>query len=125
MTLMDEVVFWDSAGRVVAHKDEGDDVVFLWSGEPVAIVDDESVFAFDGRHLGWFLDGWIRDHAGNCVYFTDEAAGGARRPRRHARPARGPRQSRPSRRTRQPRPARSARTTQWSALSVDAAFFQQ
>ena len=95
------------------------------SGEPVAIVDDESVFAFDGRHLGWFLDGWIRDHAGDCVYFTDDASGGARRPHRRPRPARGARRPRPRRLARQARPARSARTTRWSELSVGPAFFRQ
>lgn len=123
-SMFDEVVFWDSTGHVVAHKDDNDDVIFLWSGEPVAIVDDESVFAFDGRHLGWFLDGWIRDHAGDCVYFTDEACGGARRPRRCRRPARGARRPRPRRLARQPRPARPARTIEWSRLSVGPAFFR-
>ena len=122
---MDELVFWDGAGQVVARKDEDDDVIFLWTGEPVAIVDDESVFAFDGRHLGWFLDGWIRDHAGDCVYFTDDASGGARRPHRRPRPARGARRPRPRRLARQARPARSARTTRWSELSVGPAFFRQ
>lgn len=121
---MSEVIFFDSRGYVVAYKDDDDDVIFLWRGEPVAILDDESVFAFSGRHLGWFMDGWIRDHGGGCVYFTDDATGGPARPPRAARPARGARHVRPARGVRQIRPMRPVRSPAWSSLAVGTAFFR-
>jgi hypothetical protein len=34
---------------LVARRDEDDDVIFLWTGEPVAIVDDGSVFLVGAR----------------------------------------------------------------------------
>jgi hypothetical protein len=121
--MMSELAFFDSRGDVVAYKDDDDDVIFLWSGEPVAILDDESVFAFTGHHLGWFMDGWIRDHGGACVYFTDDATGGPVRPPRMARPARGARTARPARGARQMRPMRPMRSLAWSNLAVGSAFF--
>jgi 4-fold beta-flower domain-containing protein len=59
---------------------------------PIAIVDDESVsvYGFDGRHLGWFVEGWIRDHHGACVYYTDHATGGPVRPARRLVPNEAP-----------------------------------
>jgi hypothetical protein len=118
-----DLVFFDSRGEGVADKNADDDVIFLWKGQPVAILDDESVFALDGRHLGWFMDGWIRDHGGDAVYFTEDATGGPPRPARAARPARGARGARPARGARQVRPLRPSRSLSWSNLSVGGAFF--
>ncbi len=119
---MSELIFFDSHGDAIAYVDEADDVIYLLSGEPVAILDDESVFAFDGRHVGWFMDGWIRDHHGACVYFTDEATGGPVRPVRSVRPVRGVRQVRPVRGVREVRPIRPTRLMSWSDLSVGDGF---
>jgi hypothetical protein len=120
---MSELVFFDSHGAAVAYKDEGDDVIFLWDGRPVAILDEESVFFFDGRHAGWFFDGWIRDHQGGAVYFTDRAQGGPVRPVRQVRSVRGVRQVRPVRGVRQMRPIRPVWQLAWSQLSTGPAFF--
>jgi hypothetical protein len=122
---MAQLVFSDSRGQVVALKDDDDDVVFLWGGRPVAIVDDESasLYGFDGRHLGWFVEGWIRDHDGACVYYTDEASGGPVRPVRRTRPKRGARTARPRPRARQSPPPRHANQRVWSSLAVGGAFF--
>ena len=122
---MAQLVFSDSRGQVVALKDDDDDVVFLWSGRPIAIVDDESVsvYGFDGRHLGWFVEGWIRDHDGACVYYTDHATGGPVRPARRTRPKRGARKARPRRRARPAPPPRHPNQRIWSSLAVGGAFF--
>ncbi|WP_432419754.1 4-fold beta flower protein [Baekduia alba] len=122
---MSDVTFYDSRGEVVAYKSGGADAMFLWNGTPVAILSDQSVYTFSGRHIGWFIDGWIRDHSGGCVYFTEGASGGPARPARAARPARGARSARPARGARQARPARPARQVSWSPLSVGPAFFNQ
>jgi hypothetical protein len=119
----DELVFIDRLGDAVAYKAADDDVVFLWSGTAIAIIDEESVLAFNGRRLGWFVDGWIRDHKGACVYFTDGAMGGMARPARKARAARGARRARPARGARRARPARAANRQAWSTLADGRAFF--
>src|ERR1039457_7664580 len=112
---MSELVFFDSQGHVVALNANVDDVLLLWNGTPVAILDDESVsvYGFDGRHLGWFGDGWIRDHDGACVYYTDEARGGPVRPARRTRRTRGTPKAPRARKARQPPPPHRPHQRVW------------
>jgi len=120
-----ELVFFDSDGAAVAYKDHDGDVIFLWDGRPVAVLDDDSVYFFDGRHAGWFVDGWVRDHEGKVVYFTDHAVGGPVRPVRQVRRVRGVRQVRPVRGVRQVKPVRPVRQLVWSPLASGTAFFMR
>jgi hypothetical protein len=63
-----EVDFFDSQGRAVAYIAEDSDLtIYLWSGKPVAYLEEESVYGFNGKHLGWFKGGAIYDHDGNLV----------------------------------------------------------
>lgn len=39
----------------------------MWSGKPVAYVDGESVYGFNGDHLGWFQKGIVYDNKGKAV----------------------------------------------------------
>jgi hypothetical protein len=64
----DEFSFFDSKLRATAYIDTSDGLVFyLWSGEPVAFLNEDSIYGFNGKHLGWFKDGLIYDHDGNIV----------------------------------------------------------
>jgi hypothetical protein len=58
--------FFDSKGAAIAYFDD-DDTLYLWSGEPVAYMDEDSLFGFNGNHLGWRKDGVIYDHDGYVV----------------------------------------------------------
>ena len=58
--------FFDSRGAAIAYFDD-DEVVYLWSGEPVAYRDEDSLFGFNGSHLGWLHEGAIYDHDGDLV----------------------------------------------------------
>lgn len=120
---MDIVPLYDRHGRAVAYFYER--WIYLYSGQPVGYLHEESrsVYAFSGRHLGWFTHGWVRDHHGTAVYFTTAAEGGPARPARQARPARGARGARPARGARQARPARPARQSRWSELAEGDRFF--
>jgi hypothetical protein len=46
--------------------------VYLWSGQPVAYLYSErgrdglDVYGFNGKHLGWFVHGIIRNHDGDA-----------------------------------------------------------
>jgi hypothetical protein len=63
-----ELDFYDSRGKAVAYvAEESDFVMYLWTGEPVAYLDDENVYGFNGKHLGWFKNGKIYDHEGSVV----------------------------------------------------------
>ena len=46
--------------------------IYLWDGKPVAYLDSDSsggfhVYGFNGKHLGWFVRGIIRDHGGDAA----------------------------------------------------------
>lgn len=64
----DEFSFYDSQGKATAYLELSDGLTFyLWSGEPAAYLDGESVFGFNGKHLGWYHQGLIYDHDGDIV----------------------------------------------------------
>lgn len=48
---------------------DDDLTIYLWAGLPVAYLDGNNVYGFNGNHLGWFLKGVIIDHDGDspCV----------------------------------------------------------
>src|SRR5215510_11508420 len=74
-----EFSLFDPGGRPVAYVGE-DLTIYLWSGSPVAYLkDDDSssgfhVYGFNGKHLGWFIGGIIRDHHGDAVGGLKELA---------------------------------------------------
>ena len=76
----DETSLFDSTGKPVAYI-ASDLTVYLWSGEPVAYLYQESekvnVYGFNGEHLGWFKGGIVRDHDGYAVGAVREAVVGA------------------------------------------------
>jgi len=66
-----EISFYDSKGAAVAYIDTDDELtIYLWQGKPVAYLVGDSIYGFNGKHLGWLEDGIIRDHSGNAVGFT-------------------------------------------------------
>lgn len=65
----DETTLFDGRGRAVAYVAE-DLTIYLWSGKPVAYLDRDSaggfhVYGFNGKHLGWFVRGIVRDGQGD------------------------------------------------------------
>ncbi|HET7506174.1 MAG TPA: hypothetical protein VFK02_34380 [Kofleriaceae bacterium] len=84
-----ELTFYDVTGRPIAYCEDGRHV-YAFTGLPLAYLDGDSVFAFDGQHLGWWDRGWVRDHHGAWVFFTEIAAGvGLALPARRGAPPKG------------------------------------
>jgi hypothetical protein len=82
----DEFSFYDSQGRAAAYfEPSGGLTAYLWSGEPVGYLDDESIFGFNGKHLGWYHDGLIYDHDGGIVVAPPSAFRESLSPRRLGR----------------------------------------
>lgn len=115
---MADAIF-DASGAVVAWRNR--DLVYDRGGHPVAFIWDRGVFRFDGRCIGWYLDGvfWAPD--GRAVGLARGATGGPPPPARYE-PLVAPR-FRPDppvpRPARVPEPPRM-RTPRWSALSWQA-----
>lgn len=66
----DEVALFDGTGNATAYIAMHDDLtIYLWTGKPVAYLDDAeegsfSVYGFNGEHLGWFSNGVVWNHTG-------------------------------------------------------------
>ena len=76
---LDEISLFNYDGEAVAYINSEDDdlTIYLWGGRPVAYLFSKSgefhVYGFNGTHLGWFIDGIIRNHDGDAVGATEEA----------------------------------------------------
>jgi 4-fold beta-flower domain-containing protein len=115
--------FYSMTGDVVCHSPEGQ-YFFLWDGKPVAYLAEDRVYAFSGRQLGWFENGWLYDRANRPALFTAEASGGPARPIRKARPVRSNPQRKPQKAVRQIGLTKPARSFDWSEAS-GTAYFEQ
>jgi hypothetical protein len=63
---------YDGSGRVYAWLDEGGRIVGL-DGNRLAYIEGDSVYNWQGQHVGWWGNGHIRDNAGAVAVFTTEA----------------------------------------------------
>jgi hypothetical protein len=108
---------YDAGGCAVAYCDHGRHL-YAFQGAALAYVDGDSIYAFHGEHLGWWDHGWVRDHDGACVFFTELAVGEG--------PALPPRQERPAKAAKQaprhiayslPKPPRAHDVPSWSPRS--------
>jgi|ERR1700722_2879778 hypothetical protein len=105
-----ETEFFDSRGAAVAYFDD-DETLYLWSGEPVAYRDEDSLVGFNGSHLAWIHEGGY-DHDGNLV-----AAIAARFSWSvQTKPFKGLRELRPLKSLRELRPLRPLWGTAWSQV---------
>lgn len=113
--------FYDLNGNPIAYTDDGEHV-FTFSGHPVAYFHDGSVYSFNGRHLGRFNNGLIRDNDGQVVFFSEAATGGPIKPLRKLKPLKGQKQLKPLKGLRSLRPLKPLDSMSWSALSGDQFF---
>ncbi len=72
--IAEEISLFDSEGKPIAYIVTDDEfTIFMWDGTPVAYLhpknDQFNIYGFNGKHLGWIVDGIIRDHNGNAVGF--------------------------------------------------------
>lgn len=74
-----DVNLFDYNGEAVAYIDLDDDdlTIYLWDGTPVAylVPDDDAynIFGFNGKHLGWYENGIVKNHDGYAVGFKEGA----------------------------------------------------
>jgi hypothetical protein len=115
------MTFYDRSGKPVAYTE--DDVhVFLYSGYPVGYLYDSSVYSYSGRHLGTLRAGWIRDHAGDRVFFTDAVSSGPPLPSKLVKPPKLLKKPKPAKGRREAPPPRAEDTEEWSAHPVEKFF---
>ncbi|HTD99103.1 MAG TPA: hypothetical protein VK668_07430 [Mucilaginibacter sp.] len=75
-----EINLYNSSGNAGAFIDDylSDQVIYLWDGKPVAYLHQNftstDIYGFNGKHLGWFEKGVLRDNSGHTVGVTKEAS---------------------------------------------------
>ena len=64
---MDGVLF-DGKGYPVAYlEDDGERIIYLWSGHAVAYFVNERIYGWNGNHIGWYSEGVVYDVRGQRV----------------------------------------------------------
>jgi hypothetical protein len=68
----EEISLFAGNGQGTAYIDTEDDMtIYLWAGTPVAYLEKDSdgynVYGYNGKHLGWYVDGVVRDHKGDAA----------------------------------------------------------
>jgi hypothetical protein len=114
-----EVTLFGSDASAVAYIAD-DLTIYLWSGEPAAYLYENPaggfhVYGFNGKHLGWYASGVLRDHNGLAVGARKEMfAGGAK-----AEPFKGFKQFKPFKSFREFAPFRPFFVSRWSDTFLD------
>jgi len=114
-------IYYDRTGTPAVYSEDGVHL-FSFSGHALGYIEKDSVYAYTGRHLGWIEDGWIRDHAGEGVFFADDATGGPEKPVRSPVPLRKVKHVKPKKQVRQLKPVKTMKTRTWSRTGGDAFF---
>ena len=65
-----ETNLYDKNGNAVAYiAEDAEHSIFTWDGQAVCYIVTDKVYGWNGRHLGWFIDGVIYDNHGCRVGF--------------------------------------------------------
>ena len=109
-------IFYNKRGSLIAYT-EDDCHVFKFTGEPLAYFNEDSVYTYEGKHLGFYQDGWIRNEDGMCVFFTKEAIGGPPRAMQDIGPVKSPKLKIPLKKPREHQLKKPEIKQVWSELS--------
>jgi hypothetical protein len=75
----DEITLFNGKGKAIAYIDMSDEMtIYMWNGKPASYLESDSdakgfhIYGFNGKHLGWFVDGVARDHDGKAACAVKE-----------------------------------------------------
>lgn len=64
---------YGKSGKVHAWLDISNGNILDLNGQHLAFIAGDSVYDWDGRHIGWWLSGSIRDRTNAAAFFTKDA----------------------------------------------------
>ena len=115
--LAQEVSLYSQDGTAVAYLATGAEMsIYLWNGDPVAYLQGESVYGFNGRHQGWFKQGIVWNREGRIAGFAEGAITSPTR----VPGLKGLKRSAPARFAREPEPPEMPRTDLWAPIPLQA-----
>ena len=105
---------YDQSGSVYAWLQMNGHICGL-DGENLAFIDGDSVYEWDGKHIGWWQDGHIRDASGAVALFRADATNmGVFMPMRQVPPLHPLRPLSPHRPVKTSKPLRPKYLAEWS-----------
>jgi len=107
---------FNQSGKPIAYFDIKFDIYSI-DGIPLAYLENAKVYTYSGKHIGWYIDGWIRDNKGYCVFFDESSTGGPVKPVTQAIPTLGVLRTKPIKGTKQIPFARPVKRCAWSYSS--------
>ena len=70
---MEETLFEPNGTPVAYLAYDDENTFYLWNGTPAAYLEtDNLIYGFNGKHLGWYEEGIIRDLKGRKVGFNEK-----------------------------------------------------
>ncbi len=117
------LIFYNKRGTPMAYTDDKKHI-FYFTGETIAYIHETSVYTYEGKHLGFFKDGWIRDNNGKCVLFTKDATGGPEKRMQDIGPVISQKYNSPSKKPRDNKKIELLIKQEWSELTIKD-FFNQ
>ena len=99
------MTFYNNNGNPIFYSDDNEHL-FDFNGRTLGYFSNGSVFNYNGNHLGWFENGWLIDHYGNYTFFNEDASGGPMKPMKSMKPMKGMKEMKPM------------KSWNWSNLSV-------
>ncbi len=109
------ITLYSKIGSPIAYM-EDDCHIFLFTGKTVAYIDGDSIYNYNGRHLGFFEDGWIKDHDGFYLFFTENATGGPNRAMQDIGPIKSEKSEIPNKNKKDAKPPKPENKEAWSKL---------
>lgn len=111
---MADIIFYNRLGKATAWlSDRDDETIYLFNGKAVAYLYNDSVYSFRGEHLGFYLNGWIYDNNGYCVFFTKDSLGGPVKPVKGVCPVKGVMSIKPVKSARRVPPVKPVKRLSW------------
>ena len=108
--------FYDKNGNATAYTEDNIHI-YLFNGKAVVYFQCNKVYGFNGSHLGWFENGWIRDLKGKCVMFSSKASGGPIKPIKNKAPRKNIKEDMPIKKNRKQVKIKNIYHLAWSHLS--------
>ncbi|MBT4328102.1 MAG: hypothetical protein HOD60_14550 [Candidatus Nitrosopelagicus sp.] len=105
-------IFFNKIGKAIWYTNRRNDV-FSFNGISVGYIQNDSIYAYFGAHLAWFVDGWIINHNGEALFFTKNAVGGPGRPALQSIPNKLASQIPPNKRSRATPPSYPPERNSW------------
>lgn len=115
------ITYYDKNGNPFCYT-EDDCHIYDFDGNPIAYIDHENVWNYDGKHLGFIYKGWIIDHSGKYLLFSEQSTGGPLKPLKGLSPLKGLKALKPLKGLKELTPLRPLTSLSWSELSMDEFF---